>query len=464
MEEKPKLRLSLSKLLNFLDKYSYLLSTVYCENFDQIRFLECRSPVQQKTFFIHIPSKYIMEADESVKRIHIERTGEADTGVRTRQFKYISDIKGPLLDCDLISISSSNICVYKNSGEAIFYEHINPDEKKKEEEEEEEEDEISGLEKQTEKVLDKFGKKLPKPELRKRKKKVRFEEKKENSDEEETMKEIDESETKENPEEEKDEPETKEETEEKPKEKEPEAKEEAEEKTEKELEEEPEEEKVELIFEDTEGESIEDVKEFISVDKESLGTKKSKDLTKDLETMKRKINIDSEISEHFTTHDNTPPPDLENEDIILGIVYFLIDIGPFYSKIQDFEKKIIKVYEQIDDNILDVRKTKFREIKEITTNFLNHGEERLNKINEKEKTLRESLIRLTIILSQTEELKTKIKDNPKKYKEEIVNIDKIYNQTRKTIYELNMDLLRLQDSADELLSNYKESIEELLEL
>ena len=449
MEEKSKTRLSLSKLIDFLNKYDYILSSVYCVSSNNVVFVECRSPIQQKTFFIHIPSKYLMEVDEShsVKKIHLKEIENNSS----RQFNYISDIRGPLLDCDLVSISSSNICAYKNSGKAFFYERIDPNDIKIDSEErntDEPEDEITGLERQTEKVLEKIrpGKRLPKP--KRRKKKRRCEQPKE-SKEENISNEDEEKEPEKNI--------STNEDEENTSEGEENVTTEEEENTEEE-----DEEGVEIVFQDAEGESLDNVKEFISVD--NPNEKSSQNLEDSLERMKIKLQTSSKIQENYTTHDNTIPPELEDSDIVLGIVYYLIDIGPFYGKIQDFEKTIIKVYEQIDDNILDVRNSKFSNIKELTTKFLTRGEERLTKINEDEKNIKKSLIRLTIILSQTGELKTKIKDKPEKFKEEITNIDRIYNQTRKSIFELNMDLLRLQDDADELLSNYQDSLEELMEL
>jgi len=145
-------------------------------------------------------------------------------------------------------------------------------------------------------------------------------------------------------------------------------------------------------------------------------------------------------------------------------VYPMIDLGSFYRKAASYEKKVISICEQIDDNILDIRKVKLKEIRETSSTFLTHAESRLANINEEERTLRSALIRLTIILSQTEILRKKVAANPKKLSDEMPEVERIYTQTRKAINELNIELLRLQDSADELLSNYQSSIRELIEL
>ena len=52
----------------------------------------------------------------------------------------MSDMKGPLLECDLLSISSSSLCMYKNSGKMQCY-SIKGDEEKIEEDEDEQDEE-----------------------------------------------------------------------------------------------------------------------------------------------------------------------------------------------------------------------------------------------------------------------------------------------------------------------------------
>ena len=60
---------------------------------------------------------------------------------------------------------------------------------------------------------------------------------------------------------------------------------------------------------------------------------------------------------------------------------------------------------------------------------------------------------------------TKVKKDPSKYGQDVVEeTTRIYKETRTTIYELNMEILKLRDTSEELLSNYKSSIQELLEL
>lgn len=415
---KPKVRLSLDRFLSFLETHKYVLASLYCEG-DNIRFAECRTPRQQKTFIIHVPKKYLLPgANAKMTSIYVEKSG-----LGSRQIKYLSDLRGPLLECDLLAISSSNICMYKNSGQALLYGFgkSKTDSKSPDTGFEEGHPDVSHLEKDTDKVLDKVqpGSRLPKPKVR-------------------NSKDPEDPEDPEDPDDSKDD--SKEDS-----------KEDSTEGTDDEGE-------VELVFQDSEGGSIEDVKEFIAPDKS---------LERNLQSVTERIKLVSTSEEtipDFTTHDNTLPPDIKYSDIVLGIVYPMIDLGSFYRKVKGYEKEVISICEQINDNILDIRNDKLKEIRDGSSIFLTHAEDRLKKINEEEKSLRSALIRLTIILSQTEILRKKVDSNPKVLKNEMPEIERIFAQTRKTIHELNIDLLRLQDSADELLSNYQSSIKEMMDL
>jgi len=443
MSGKPKVILSLDRFLKFLETHDYALTSVYCEN-NEIRFAECRTPHQQKTFIVHVPEKYSLTpgpADTDLKKIDVTKEESELDG---RQIKYLSDLKGPLLECDLLAISSSNICMYKNTGETGLYSFGSSAEETEQDSESEEEIEeedfgVAELERDAAVILEKVnpGTILPKakeripdvieipppevelseiPEASPKGESPKGESPKGESPKGESPK--GESPKGESP---KDEPE------------EPEC-------------------KVELVFQDPDGDSIEDIKELIpdenNIDDAPQVNKKGVD----------------RVDLGYTTRDNSLPSGIEYSDVFLGIVYPMIDVGPFFRKVKTYEKEVISICEQVDDNVLDIRKAKLKDIRELSTAFLKHSEARLEKINEEEKSLRTAMIRLTIILTQTDILRKKVLANPEKLGDEIPSVERLYNQTRKAIHELNIELLRLQDTADELLSNYSSSIKELMDL
>jgi len=462
------IKLSVERFLKFLEKHNYSLTSVYCAENEHVRFAECRTPQQQKTFMVHLPDKYTLvlgSTESDIKKVPIRKD---DSGLESRQIKYLSDLKGPLLDCDLVAISSSTLCMYKNSGQTELYDlsggtesesDVSDGEDSEDEaSEEESEDVITGLEKDTTEVLTKVepGASLPKPQERPPKDSLESGQDKPQEPPEPSPPEP--------PKETSNKPENKTEesvlkgspgkgtsVEVEPRKTPP-----------------PEPTKIELVFQDDDGESIEDIQEFIEPDetlsqnlkdvKERVSRVSHSDSSKELEPQESASNLE------YTTYHNALPPGIEYSDIVLGIVYPMVELGPFFRKIATFEKEVISICEQVDDNILDLRKVKLKEIRELSTAFLAHSETRLAKINEEEKALRSSLIRLTIILSQTEILRKKVAANPEKLSGEAPEVERIYDQTRKTIHDLNIELLRLQDSADELLANYQSSIKELMDL
>jgi hypothetical protein len=205
------------------------------------------------------------------------------------------------------------------------------------------------------------------------------------------------------------------------------------------------EEGTELVFEDEEGNAVEDVAGTL----DKAGDIKAKG---------------KESVEFISAGDNSIPEDIEDLDISLGIVYVVIAIGSFFKKIEKYEENILEAYVQLDDNELDVRKDRMIKIRDITTDFLEHAETRLQKINKEELELKANLLRLTVILAQTDAMKAAISTNTKRLRDMNPEVDKIYTQTRKSVHEVNLELLRLRDQADEILSNYHTTIKELMEL
>nr|QBK86583.1 MAG: uncharacterized protein LCMAC102_03780 [Marseillevirus LCMAC102] len=408
------IKLSLEKLSNLFKLHKYILVAAYCEE-TNIRFLECKTPKQQKTFLVYLPPKYTMCLNEKslLNRFNITPTNLPPS---PRQIQFMLDMKGPLLECDLLIISSQMVCMYRNSGDTECYliGDENEDEKSKEPEDEKskEIDEITQLEQKTIKVLQKVkpGAKLPQIPLQ-----DSTEGQSKDSTEEET--EGQSKDTSEN-------------------------------------------DNIDLVFEDDSGEVFDEVRHTLNTAESKLHVVQEKINKRDGETFG---DSEDEI-EDLITRDNAFPPKMEDGDTILGIIYVMIDIGSFFKKIASYEEEVISLNEHLDDNELDIRKEKLSKIRETAINFLSHAEERLKKVNDEEKELKLQLMRLTVVLAQAEILKTRVEKNPDKYGEIVNESETIYSQTRETTHDLNMELLKLRDTADELLNNYQSSITELLEL
>lgn len=391
------------KLSGFLKRHRYTLVAVYCES-NKVKFVECRTSKYQKTFIISIPDRYNLSTpkDKSLQRLKIASTEEVPS---PRQIQYLSDMKGALLDCDILSISSEMLCHYLSNGGAKCYMIQNEDaEVAEENKEDENEDEISALEKDTAELLEKIkpGTKLRTPKPKPPPEKIEEEKPEEVEDEDEDS-------------------------------------------------------PIELIFEDESGEPVDKVKTILN----------QESIEDDLAELQEKIDITEEEAfedEENLSRYNALPPDLEDDEIVFGIVYVSISISEFFNSILSCEETVMKCYEQLDDNEMDIRKTHLKKIKTLCDQFSVHSEQKLYSLAEEEKGLKAQLVRLTVILAQIEALKNRIDKDPKKYDDTIKDVEKIYDQTRETIHELNVELLKLRDTANDLLGNYQASLVELMEL
>ena len=462
--------LSINKFLDLMRTYDYILVSVYCEN-DKVIFFECRSPKYQKTFIIYISKTYSIKIPDTIKKHKITLLQSLPS---PEHIEFLSNINGPLLECDLVSISSSQICIFHNSGDIYYYLFGDNDsdiKKVQSDEENENENEVDNLIKNASKVLHKIDPNIniqtekPKPKSKKKIETLPFKKEEVSLSKSKTLSFKKEEDSLSEP---KSESKTlsfkKEEIIEEPlSELEPESNK---------LELEPKEketeilseidiiksggftEKVELIFETDEGEKIDDTKSLVE----------GSQVLSEPEDVEEDTTDDEQYQDQEYALDNSIPSNIEDNDIDLGIIYITIGIGPFYKKIKTFEDEMIKMYNQLDENEVDFRKNRLKSIKESMEDLLEHSHKRLNEIHEEENNLKYQLMSLSVVLIQTTTLKKKIESKPEKYGEDILKVEKIYNQTRKTAFNINLELLRLRDQANELLYNYKMTINELMEL
>lgn len=464
-----KVKLLFDKVQKFLERNEYFLTSVYSSG-EHIKFLECRTPHSQKTFVVIIPEKYILTGAPS-SRLNIVESQDPPS---IRQLEYISDVRGVSVSCDLVAISSESVCMYPSSGKPRVW-YIS-------EETEEEEEEIpeasssskhkklDTLEADALRVLQKVRStaKLPKAVLKKSSKEESLEKelpKEEEILEEDLPKEGTEEESLEGEKvlEEEGEEEFIEEDEELPEEGEG-GEGEEEEFLEEEL---PEE---ELVFENEDGEPYDELKDMLDVNvidvddaESSLRKIQDKLSSEESESADLEEGINLEEDDEVDDIDNSLPPEIEEDDFVIGFVYISVNLQDFFRNIVENEARIIECYEQLDENISEIRDLRYKKLKNLTEAFLNKTQGELANISEEEKTLKIQLIRLTVVLAQSRDLIEKLSQNPSKYGALIEDSEKIHEKTKNSIYELNLELLRLRESADELLSNYTSTIQNLVE-
>lgn len=144
--------LSLTKTLSFLKKYNYSISCVYADkSVATVVFLECTTPSSMKTFFVHIPQVYRMDYSShgSIPIKFVSKTSHSPSA--KRQSDYILQIRGPLMDGDLLLVSSESLCYSKANNTFEFYDSVI--EREEEERVEESDDEIDDLQKEANTIL-----------------------------------------------------------------------------------------------------------------------------------------------------------------------------------------------------------------------------------------------------------------------------------------------------------------------
>ena len=146
--------LSLTKTVAFLKKYQYTVTCVYAEKaLSTVVFLECATPATLKTFFVHIPSVYRMDyasLGDGIPLRYVTKISQSPSA--KRQSEYVLKIRGPLLEGDLLLVSSESMCHSKADNTFVFYDTTNEIEEESEEEEESEDD-INELEREANALL-----------------------------------------------------------------------------------------------------------------------------------------------------------------------------------------------------------------------------------------------------------------------------------------------------------------------
>jgi hypothetical protein len=414
------IKLNLDKVINFLDRYHYTTVRLYCRE-NIIIFLECKTPKFQKTIIIYFPERYYVPLPENclIKIINLKSSEISPTKY---QLQFISDVKGHLMECDILAISSDTILFHSEDKGLKYFCIGNEDIKPSTDEEEldisSSDDEVSKLKKKVNSMMKLVGSKnASKIKSKKKKSKKR------------PSKGILVNAQEISPE---DEPPTsalsggnassKEEDALPPKE----------------------EEKVELLFIQDDGEVIDEVKSAIENPNETL------------KKIKKKVDYSSdEENVEIETGDNSLPPDIEEQNIYLGIVYVSINIQRFYKIIETYEEEVINLYIQIEDNENDMRAIKVTHIKELCQRFIGHMEGKIKELNSEEEDLKNQLLNLTVIMTQTLIIKQRVDKNPEKYGVELVEeVGKMHDETRKSINDINIEILKIRDKTEEILCNY----------
>lgn len=95
----------------------YVVSVIVDSKTDTVKFIECRTPIRQKTFFVYINPKYLMKApDEKLIRMRITYLKDEQPTQRNKEF--IQSIRGRTVNCDMLIIASEMVYFVTESADA----------------------------------------------------------------------------------------------------------------------------------------------------------------------------------------------------------------------------------------------------------------------------------------------------------------------------------------------------------
>lgn len=469
-------KLSFDKLTKLLSKHNYAISTIYhCaeDGEDNILYVEARLPKTQKGFIIEIPQNYVMILPHSDSRnlppaIELVDAGskklsDVSNRLTDKSVKYINDARGPLLDIDLVFVSSEGFCYSKFNGRVTCYFFgsnlpENDEDQLDEEQINKKNDPLTLLEEEMLKVAKRNGIRVSQPtpiEVKNTKKeKVKSISKNKAIKVEEIEIDI------------VDEPQSGEPQDE-PQSGEPPT------------DGDKDDEKVELVFVGDKVDKTGHPTEDGDVAKSSSTSAKAEDsididdkdgIPSDNEDVEKIGSLveQSEDPHNYNERSNCVFP--EEIDVNLGIVYVAISIIDFYHKIDDtkttIENRVLQNYEKLEDNETDMRRKKIETLKKNMTLAMQHLDLSIKNLTVTERSLKYQLLRMATLLKNAEDLKDNYvkkltKEGQVVTSQGILAVDSVHHKTRKVAHELNMQLLHKKDEIDDLLLHYETNIAEL---
>ncbi len=219
--------------------------------------------------------------------------------------------------------------------------------------------------------------------------------------------------------------------------------------------------KVELIFEDNEGNEIkkgEDLEKMIITQKKKIHIDKNTVVDLDLCESAEESPIMSQESDDEsideTIVDINEFPTTENE-ISIGMIYICVDIDKFFKNAKTFEDKLLEEYQILDKKEQESREEKIHKIEEIIETFKINSLDRIQHIEIEENNIKQHLHRLSSVLLSCGNLQKNAKDEESKQ-----DVQEITEKTKKAIADLNLKLLQLRDDAHTILDKCSKYVEE----
>ena len=158
------------------------------------------------------------------------------------------------------------------------------------------------------------------------------------------------------------------------------------------------------------------------------------------------------------TSNNELPDRLEEEEIELGMVYVVWDLKVFFRRAEHLENETVALYDSLDENEAELRQIQLAKLAELSTLLVSTAKIRLDEWGQEEKRLKGQLFKLSGLLSSAEKVQAKASASSQ------TALAQVHQSTWSAIHELNLELLRLRDQVNNLLSVYVSSLDEVQHL
>ncbi len=186
------------------------------------------------------------------------------------------------------------------------------------------------------------------------------------------------------------------------------------------------------------------------------------DLDEDLDEDSDEDTSSSDLDEG-SDYDNELP-DIEREAVVLGMVFILTDIRVFFTKIESFENELIEYHMLLDENENSMRHGRLEDISRIASDLASRSKECITNLIQKEADVKASVASMSAMILRIGAIKDSIEKNPTKYRSDIISeveeLSKLYASSREEVNRYNIRLLKIRDTIDDMLYNFLTHLED----
>lgn len=217
--------------------------------------------------------------------------------------------------------------------------------------------------------------------------------------------------------------------------------------------------------EDLSEEIFEDKMEDINIDDINIDDRLSDfdEEFSDEELSEDTISIEGEKFQFINEILNDLPDDITESKVKLGHVYYISEISDFFKEVENIEADIADFYTQIGINEDNMYDKEVIELKKMMEELLDGIDKKLEHLQHVETTYKSEIIKLTDLYRKTSELKEKISKNPEKFADSLPKVESSFYKVRSNIFDITVDMLRIKDEKTELILDTKYVINLLLD-